>query len=199
MVAGREHRRCVQAVRAARPPSGWTVVRQITEVDGTASLRFAVLKRTAGGSEPSSWTGALSATVKPVVTQVSAYRNADTAANQFIAENTSQSGSGNTVSSATVTNTDSRAWRVSAFGASGDYYTAWGSTSQVTERSDTSAEYQISTFAYRTATLMMADSNGPVGTGSHSRTGGSGPELLRWRVVDRAHQAAAVGACGGRQ
>lgn len=152
-------------------PSGWTVVRQITEVDGTASLRFAVLKRTAGGSEPSSWSGTLSATVKPVITQVSAYRNADTAANQFIAENTSQSGSGNTVSTATVTNTDSRAWRISAFGASGDYYTSWGSTSEVSERSDGTAEYQISSWQYRTTTLMMADSNGPVGTGSHSRTG----------------------------
>ncbi|MEU6674753.1 hypothetical protein [Streptomyces sp. NPDC046925] len=152
-------------------PSGWTVVRQITESDGTASLRFAVLKRTAGSSEPSSWTGTLSATVKPVVTQVSAYRNADTAANQFIAENTSQSGSGNSINTATITNTDSRAWRISAFGASGDYETSWGYTSEVTERSDSTAEYAISYWQYRTATLMMADSNGPVGTGSHSRTG----------------------------
>ncbi|AZM51755.1 hypothetical protein DMA15_03485 [Streptomyces sp. WAC 01529] len=152
-------------------PTGWTVVRQITEPDGTASLRFAVLKRTAGGSEPSSWTGTLSATVKPIVTQVSAYRNADSAANQFIAEDTSQSGSGNTVATSTVTNTDSRAWRISAFGSSGDYYTEWGSTTEVAERSDNAAEYQISYWQYRTAALMMADSNGPVGTGSHSRTG----------------------------
>lgn len=152
-------------------PAGWTIVRQITETDGTASLRFAVLKRTAGGSEPSSWTGALSATVKPVVSQCTAYRNADLAANQFIAENTAQSSSGNTVTSATVTNTDSRAWRICAFGSSGDYYTSWAGTSEVSERADNSAEYQISSYSYRTATLMMADSNGTVGTGSHSRTG----------------------------
>ncbi|WP_055563598.1 hypothetical protein [Streptomyces atriruber] len=152
-------------------PSGWTVVRQVTESDGTASLRFAVLKRTAGSSEPTSWTGTLSATVKPIVTQVSAYRNADTAANQFVSENTSQSGSGNTITTASVTNTDSRAWRISAFGASGDYATSWYATSEVTERSDNTAEYQVSYWQYRTATLMMADSNGPVGTGSHSRTG----------------------------
>ncbi|MFE0101149.1 hypothetical protein [Streptomyces sp. NPDC059009] len=152
-------------------PSGWTIVRQIAEVDGTASLRFAVLKRTAGGSEPTAWTGTLSATVKPIVVQCTAYRNADLASNQFIAENTSQSGSGNSVTTATVTNTDSRAWRVCAFGSSGDYFTSWGSTSEVAERADNSAEYQISSWSYRTATLMMADSNGPVGTGSHSRTG----------------------------
>ncbi len=152
-------------------PTGWTVVRQITESDGAASLRFAVLKRTAGSSEPASWTGALTDNVKPIVTQVSAYRNADTAANQFVAENTSQSSSGNTVTTASVTNTDSRSWRVSAFGASGDYATFWSGTSEVTERSDDTAEYQISSWSYRTATLMMTDSNGPVGTGAHSRTG----------------------------
>lgn len=152
-------------------PSGWTVVQQITESDGTASLRFAVLKRTAGSSEPASWTGTLSATVKPIVVQCSAYRNADVAANQFIAENTSQSGSGNTVTTATVTNTDSRSWRVCAFGSSGDYATFWSSISEVAERSDDTAEYRISSYSYRTATLLMSDSNGPVGTGSHSRTG----------------------------
>lgn len=155
-------------------PSGWTVVRQITETDGTASLRFGVLKRTAGGSEPSSWAGTLSATVKPVITQVTAYRNADTAANQFIAENTSQASSGNSVTTATVTNTDSRAWRICAFGSSGDYFTSWSSTTEVAERCDDGAEYRIDFFNYRTATLMMADSNGPVGTGSHSRTGSLG-------------------------
>lgn len=152
-------------------PAGWTIVRQITEADGTASLRFGVLKRTAGASEPTSWTGTLSATVKPIVTQCTAYRNADLVANQFIAENTSQSGSGNTVTTATVTNTDSRAWRVSAFGSSGDYFTSWGTTTEVSERADDSAEYRIDSYHYRTATLMMADSNGPIGTGSHSRTG----------------------------
>ncbi|SOE25602.1 hypothetical protein [Streptomyces sp. OK228] len=151
-------------------PAGWTVVQQLTSSGGFASCRFAVLKRTAGGSEPSSWTGTLSGTVKPAVTQCLAYRNADLVANQFIADGTSTSGSGNTVTTATVTNTDSRAWRICAFGSSGDYFTSWGSTSEVSERADDSAEYQISSYSYRTATLMMADSNGKIGTGSHSRT-----------------------------
>ncbi|MFH8405581.1 hypothetical protein ACH4FX_12510 [Streptomyces sp. NPDC018019] len=152
-------------------PAGWTVVRQITQTDSTAPLRFAVLKRTAGSSEPSSWTGTLSATVKPVVTQAVAYRGADIAANQFVAENTSQSGSGNSVTTATVSNTDSRSWRISAFASSGDYETSWSYLSEVTERSDSTAEYYAGGYSYRTATLAMADSNGPVGTGSHSRTG----------------------------
>ncbi|MEV5813459.1 hypothetical protein [Streptomyces mutabilis] len=122
-------------------PTGWTIVRQLTESDGWALLRFAVLKRTAARSEPASWTGTLSATVKPVLTQVVAYRGADDAASQFVAENTSQSGSGNSITTATVTNTDSRSWRVSIFGSSGDYTTSWSSTSEVTERADSTAEY----------------------------------------------------------
>ncbi|MGW6790065.1 hypothetical protein [Streptomyces chartreusis] len=163
-------------------PAGWTIVRQITEPDGSGSLRFAVLKRTAGSSEPTSWTGSLSQTVKPIVVQCVAYRNAELASNQFIAENTSQNGFGNTINTATITNTDSRAWRICAFGSSGDYFTSWGGTSEVTERADDSAEYQISWASYRTATLMMADSNGNVGTGSHSRTG----------TLNRSYYAAAA-------
>lgn len=162
-------------------PSGWTVVQQLTSSDSFASCRFAVLKRTAGASEPSSWTGSLSATVKPVVVQAVAYRNADLATNQFIANGTSTSGSGSTIGTTTVTNTDSRAWRICAFGASGDYFTSWDDTSEVTERCDDSAEYRISYYSYRTATLMMADSNGSVGTGNHSRTGS----------LDRSYYAAA--------
>lgn len=151
-------------------PAGWTVVRQFTSTDSFSSSRMAVLKRTAGGSEPTSWTGTLSATVKPVVVESLAYRNCDLASNQFVAENESTSGSGNTITTATVSNTESTSWRVCFFGYSGDYYTA-GSTSEVSERDDVSAEYQISAWSYRTATLLSADSNGPVSTGSHSRTG----------------------------
>lgn len=150
-------------------PSGWTVVRNITESDSFAALRFAILKRTAGSSEPASWAGSFSATVKPAMTQVVAYRGADTAANQFIAENTSQSGSGNTITTATVSNTDSRSWRVSMFAASNDYYTYWNWTSETTERADNSEEYWASWSSYRTITTSVADSNGPIGTGSTNR------------------------------
>lgn len=151
-------------------PAGWTVVQQFTSSDSFANARMAVLKRTAGSSEPTSWSGTLSGTVKPVVVESLAYRNCDLAANQFVAEDDSTSGSGNTITTATVTNTESTSWRVEFFGFSGDYYTS-ASTSEVTERDELSSEYQISYYSYRTATLISADSNGPVGTGSHSRTG----------------------------
>jgi hypothetical protein len=150
-------------------PSGWTVVRNVTQSDSFAALRFAVLKRTAGGSEPSSWTGTLSATVKPVMTQVVAYRGADDAANQFLADDTSLSGSGNSVTTATVSNTDSRSWRVSVFAASNDYSTYWNWTSEVTERADNSEEYYASWASYRNVVVSVADSNGTVSTGSTNR------------------------------
>jgi hypothetical protein len=151
-------------------PAGWTVVRQFISSDSFASCTMAILKRTAGSSEPTSWTGTLSATVKPVITESVAYRNCDLASNQFIAENQSVSGSGNTITTASVTNTDSTSWRMEFFGYSGDYFTS-GYSSEVTNRDELSQEYQISSWSYRTATLRVSDSNGPVGTGSHSRTG----------------------------
>jgi hypothetical protein len=151
-------------------PTGWTVVQNVTQSDSYAPIRFAVLKRTATSSEPTSWSGTLSANVKPVMTQATAYRGADTAANQFIAEDDSLDDSGNTLTTATVTNTDSRAWRHCIFAASGDYSTYWNSTSEVTERADNSAEYWASWSSYRTITISTADSNGPVSTGTHSRS-----------------------------
>lgn len=151
-------------------PAGWTVVQNVTQSDSFAPIRYAVLKRTAGGSEPSSWAGTLSVNVKPVMTQAVAYRGCDTAANQFVVEDDSLSGSGNSITTATVSNTDSRSWRVSLFAASGDYSTYWNYTSEVTERSDDSAEYWESYSSYRTITMEVTDSNGPVSTGSHSRS-----------------------------
>lgn len=151
-------------------PAGWTIVRQFTSTDSFANARMAVLKRTAGASEPTSWTGTLSATVKPVAVESLAYRNCDLAANQFVAEDQSVSGSGNSINTATVSNTESTSWRVEFYGFSGDYFTS-GSSTEVVGRDELSQEYQISYYSYRTATLRASDSNGPVGTGSHSRTG----------------------------
>ncbi len=151
-------------------PAGWTVVRQFISSDSFASCTMAVLKRTAGGSEPTSWSGTLSGTVKPVLTESVAYRNCDLASNQFVAENQSTSGSGNTITSATVNNTDSTSWRAEFFGYSGDYYTS-SYTSETSTRDGQSAEYRIDSYNYRTVSLLSADSNGPVGTGNHNRTG----------------------------
>jgi hypothetical protein len=151
-------------------PSGWTIVRQFISSDSFASLTMCILKRTAGSSEPTSWSGSFSATVKPVVVESMAYRNCDIAANQFVDEGQSTSGSGSSITSDTVTNTDSTSWRAEFFAFSGDYSTGTD-TSEVTDRDAQSIEYRISWYSYRTVSMRSADSNGPVGTGNHSRTG----------------------------
>lgn len=156
----------VGSITTVTPPSGWTLVRQATQADSYAPVTMAVLKRTAGGSEPSSWSGTLSSSSTLLVSEVSAYRNCDTAANQFVAENTSASDSGNSVTTASVTNTDSRSWRITSAVASALYDLAW-STSEVAERTD---EYEEQSWTWLSMGVLMADSNGPVSTGSHSRT-----------------------------
>lgn len=151
-------------------PSGWTIVRQFISSDSFASLTMCILKRTAGSSEPTSWSGSFSGTVKPVVVESMAYRNCDLASNQFVDDGQSTSGSGSSINTDTVTNTDSTSWRAEFFAFSGDYSTGTD-TSEVTDRDAQSIEYRISYYSYRTVSMRSADSNGPVGTGNHSRTG----------------------------
>lgn len=152
-------------ITTVTPPSGWTLVRQVNQTDGTGPCTFAVFKRTAGGSEPTSWTGSLSSSCRPSIVQSVAYRNCLDASVQFLAENTSTSGSGDTIVSATITNTASNSWRISAFGATTDLATSF-SSSEVIERAD---DYQTSQTPVDVASAIY-DSNGVVSTGSHART-----------------------------
>lgn len=147
-------------------PSGWTIVHQATQSDPDVPVTLAIMKRTAGGSEAASWSGTLSTAGSVRVGEVLAYRNCDVAANQFIAENTSGSASGNTVTTATVTNTDSSAWRVMSAAAAALGGMGW-STNEVSERTD---EYETYFWSGLSTGVMTADSNGPVGAGTHNRT-----------------------------
>ena len=158
-------------------PAGWTVVRQFDSPDPFAATRTAVLKRTAGGAEPASWTGTLSVSAFPIVSQASAYRNCLDASVQFLAEDQSVSASGHTINTATITNTNSSAWRICAFAGASDYYTAsWlsnnpptFSSNEVSERSD--GRVQTTTGNDRGVNVAMYDSNGQISTGGHVRTG----------------------------
>lgn len=156
-------------------PSGWTVVTQFTS-DGSVDGRMAILKRTAGSSEPSSWTGSLSVASLPILTEVVAYRNCDTAANQFIDYDTSVKSGGSTITTGSVTNDNSGAWRICSFMASRQTLTSSPSfsSSEVSERADDSAAYSGSGYHETGARAINAgiyDSNGSVSTGVHSRTG----------------------------
>jgi hypothetical protein len=147
------------------PPSGWTLVRKIAQADSSYANTLAVLKRTAGSSEPASWTGSLSFSATPVITTVMAYRNCDTAANQFIAENGTQSGSGSSITTATVNNTNSTSWRIAAFSASASDAPSWTASTDK-ERFDSYVIRQSN----EDVGLAIYDSNGSISTGNTSRS-----------------------------
>jgi len=154
-------------------PSGWTLVRKTHQEFSTSSngdahsgdVTVAVLKRTAGSSEPTSWSGTHSTWGQPKVSQVVAYRNAADASEQFLAESAQGAKNTSTVTTPEVTNTDSKAWRVCVFGATTPFKSSW-SNGDVSERADASTSLDN----FPDAVLQMSDSNGQVATGAHKRT-----------------------------
>lgn len=103
-------------------PAGWTLVNSARVSDGTLeNLSLFVLKRTATGSEPASWTdGTISAVTGCRQAVVVGYSGAADASQQFLAD--TQVGTGNatplSLSTAALNNTDPSAWRVSAWAVS---------------------------------------------------------------------------------
>ncbi|MFD8117099.1 hypothetical protein [Streptomyces microflavus] len=162
-------------VTTLSPPSGWTLIRRLHRAtsgsDGGAhsgDFTLYIYKRTAGGSEPNSWTGshAVSDWGQPKMSVCVAYRNAETAANQFIAENGGTARGSLSVSTGSVTNNDSRAWRVCLFGATTPTGDTWD-VGDVKERTDDTTSLS----GFPDVHMAFSDSNAQVSTGSHSRTG----------------------------
>lgn len=161
-------------ISTVNAPSGWTLVRKTHQEypgsDGSGSahsgdVTMAIFKRTAGSSEPTSWSATHSDWGQPKVTHVVAYRNAANASQQFITENAHTAANTRSVTTAEVTNTDSKAWRVCIFGATTSTQSSW-SDGDVTERCDSSSS--LSNFP--DTVLSVSDSNGQVSTGTHKRT-----------------------------
>lgn len=156
------------------PPAGWTLVKWHTmpfsgSSDGgphSGDVTIGIMKRTAGSSEPSSWSGTHSDDGQPKVTQVVAYRNCADASEQFIAQNSSGTQNTSRVPTPEVTNTNSAAWRLCMFGATTPFASSW-SSGDVAERCDSSTSLND----FPDAVLSFSDSNGQVSTGTHKRTG----------------------------
>lgn len=106
------------------PPVGWTLVDSAsTSGDSVSDVSLFVLKRTAGSSEPTSWTdGSLSGNASLRSATVVAYSGAADASQQFIGEASASttSDSPDYLTTPTVNNTDPNAWRVSAFAVMDD-------------------------------------------------------------------------------
>jgi LysM repeat protein len=143
-------------------PSGWTLVRTIHTGSGnehSGESTLAILKYNYTGTA-TAWTGSHTSTGQPKLSQCVAYRNCDVVANQFIAEGGNTYTSSN-MSTAQVTNTDSRAWRVTVFAPCTSYGASVNNYSSDTERCDDSTSLN----GFPDVTVAMADSNGTVSTG----------------------------------
>ncbi|MFF8831374.1 hypothetical protein [Streptomyces sp. NPDC015131] len=149
-------------------PSGWTLVRT-TYRSGSNPHQVTVMKKTATGSEPSTWSGSLGSSETIKMSLVAAYRGADAAADQFVAEGGGTGAQdGFSMSTATVNNTDSSAWRVTVAGATSADAGLGGASftsNETSQRRNTSQESGVLRL-----NLALWDSNGAVSTGNTSRT-----------------------------
>lgn len=166
---------------ALSPPSGWTAVQSVTGNFSPSEVgAFAIFKRTAGSSEPSSWTGAIGGLGGtppnyPKVTNCVAYRNCAIASSQFVAQSITVDeasgggiGDGTTIYTPSVTNTNAAAWRISGFAATTQSTGTW-SSNETTLRVNGS----INDATTGGITSAIFDSNGPVAPGSYSKYGTS--------------------------
>lgn len=151
-------------------PTGWTLVRKtIGEFfggngdDHSGSSTLCIYKRVATSSEPNSWSATHTTHGRPKITQVVAYRGCDP---NLIQDNSADFFSQSQAGTGMVTNTNSKAWRVSFLGATVPHPTSWDKNDAV-ERADNCT----SLLNWPDALLSVNDSNGMVGTGNHSRGG----------------------------
>lgn len=157
-------------VASVTTPSGWTLVRKITTAASgdlsSGQLTACIYRRTAGGSEPNSWSSTFGTYGRPRITQVVAYRNVDPSS-PIIQETAGTNANSSSVGTGSVTNNNSGAWRVSIFGAMTGYGNSWNSSADYSERADDTTGLD----GYYDTSLAVYDSSASVSTGSHSRTG----------------------------
>lgn len=151
------------------PPTGWTQASSV--VSGAATI--VVMTRTAGGSEPTFWTstmttGSQGARSGARIVQCVAYRGAAAAGSQFVATGSGSVVGASAVSTPTVTNTDSRSWRVSIFMADSNHSGIWNASTEGIFRSNSSVYTTNALLGMDGNTMLFADSNGPVSSGSYS-------------------------------
>lgn len=157
------------------PPTGWTLQSRQVANSGSSSNGYtlAVVTRFAGASEPSSWTGSFSGYIGTAVilTGAAAYRNVN-ATTPFISQGGSQVRSTAQITTATITNTNSKAWRICAFGMRNDSDNDSWTSNEVIERGDGYGGVAAGWFSSADVVSGAAyDSNGPVSTGSYNKIG----------------------------
>lgn len=145
-------------------PTGWTIAHQASKTNGVEMITTAVLWRSAGGSEPTSWSGTLSGgtILKSRVSQCTAYRNCSTS--QFQVDSITTESTEQDIETNTITNTNSSAWRICVFaGEAHNPGHSWFGGDNV-ERTDA---YASDAGLVASITQSISDSNQPVSTGSY--------------------------------
>jgi hypothetical protein len=156
-------------VTTVNTPTGWTLQTKHTignpgQGPHDESMTMCVYTRVAGSSEPNSWTASHNDWGQPKMTQCVAYRNVNTTT-PILAKTSNGQVNKTTASTGSVTNTNSKAWRISIFGGVTPYGDSW-SGGDTSERCDNASNLS----GYYDPVLAIYDSNGSVSTGSHSRT-----------------------------
>lgn len=150
-------------------PSGWTLADCSVANAGTNKANtLLVIQRTAGGSEPNSWSGTCSSAMRSRVTGAVAYRGTETVANgAFIVDGIStRTSTSNSMTTPTFANTDSRAWSVSFYSSQGT-----GNVDRSVANSTPHADTTFYSTVYgTTASLALFDTSGTVSTGNHNYT-----------------------------
>lgn len=135
-------------------PSGWTV---LASEYSSPNHQMAILTRTAGSSEPSSWNGTLNSGRGPKASAVAAYRGVSGIA----VDNENTTGSGTSIGTGTVNNPSATNWRA-----------VLGAYSSASVSSTLSSNEAIKRQAAENTNVEVGawDSNGTVASGNTSRT-----------------------------
>lgn len=141
-------------------PSGWTLV---GSVHSPPNHQMAVLKRTAGSSEPGSWNGTLGSSRGPKASIVVAYRGATGIATSGGSpiEDFNTTGTATSLGTGTVNNPVNTNWRI----VLGSYSSA--SVSYTLSSTESTKREGVSNTNVECAAW---DSNGTIGTGNTSRS-----------------------------
>src|SRR5690606_22820967 len=105
-------------VSSVTTPTGWNLIRKVTTASSgdehSGDETVCIYWRKAGSSEPNSWSAAHNSTPRPKLSQCVAYRNVDTS-NPILDEASDKDKNDDRIGTGTVTNTNSKAWRVCMF------------------------------------------------------------------------------------
>jgi hypothetical protein len=151
-----------QGERNVTAPSGWTIVDEVFASSSSGACQLTILTRTAGSSEPASWSGGYSSLQTDTeATIVVAYRGVD---GLDASTDTATRGSATSYTVGPATNSSSSNWRVTV----GAYvHSALSSAIQSTETLQRGIDGVDDGTAVQ---VSLWDSNGAVASGSHSRT-----------------------------